>query len=120
MCCTLTDGFKSQFIELLVGTNSAATPDPTVQVWSLYCSTPIVHNKVVTMMPILLQNAFEEEVKLLTFYEISPLNMYHLQIRVTEGEACVKTAGHWPVILVRREATQALAELVICFQRKTS
>ena len=72
------------------------------------------------MMPILLQNAFEEEVKLLTFYEISPLNMYHLQIRVTEGEACVKTAGHWPVILVRREATQALAELVICFQRKTS
>lgn len=68
-------------------------------------------------MPVLLQSVFEE-VKLLTFYEISSLNTYHLQIRVTEGEACVKTAGHWPVTVVRGEATQVLAELVIFFQRK--
>lgn len=39
-------------------------------------------------MPVLLQSVFEE-VKLLTFYEISSLNTYHLQIRVTEREACV-------------------------------
>ena len=56
--------------------------------WSLCCSTPIVHNTVVVTMPILLQSVFEE-VKLLTFYEISSLNTYHLQIRVTEREACV-------------------------------
>lgn len=68
-----------------------------------------------TIVPVLLQNAFEEEVKVLTFYEISPFTTCHLQIRVTEGEAWVKTAGHWPVAVVRGEATQVLAELVIFF-----
>lgn len=45
----------------------------------------------------------------------SHFTTYHLQIRVTEGEACVRTAGHWPVAVVRGEATQVLAELVIVF-----
>ena len=80
----------------------------------MYGSAPVVPNKAVTIVPVLLQNAFEE-VKVLTFYEISPFTTYHLQIRVTEGEAWVKTAGHWPVAVVRGEATQVLAELVIFF-----